>query len=93
MMQLLKTLPYKRSKKGIIISVRVEPKAGWKGISGIVGETIKVKVTSPPEGGKANKELIDVLSSAFGIKKSSVKVIKGITARNKAVEIEGIEFW
>ncbi|MBI4823178.1 MAG: DUF167 domain-containing protein [Nitrospirae bacterium] len=83
----LKTLPHKRSKKGIILSVKVEPKASKKGISGVMGEILKVKVTAAPEGGRANDQLIEILSEAFDVKKSSIRIIKGISSRNKLIEV------
>ncbi|RUM87332.1 MAG: hypothetical protein DSZ24_06440 [Thermodesulfatator sp.] len=42
---------------------------------------------APPEKGKANKQLVEVLAKHFGVKKSSVKILKGETSHNKVVEI------
>jgi uncharacterized protein (TIGR00251 family) len=47
-----------------------------------------VKIAAPPEKGKANRELIDFLSSRLGIKKSSITIIKGETGRSKFIAIE-----
>ena len=51
---------------------------------------IKVKLNAPPVGGAANEELIEVLSEALGVKKTSVHIIRGMSSKNKIVEIEGI---
>jgi uncharacterized protein YggU (UPF0235/DUF167 family) len=40
----------------------VEPRASKKGISGVLGSTVKVKLTAPPVGGAANEQLIEVLA-------------------------------
>ena len=48
----------------------------------------KIKLKSKPEGGKANKELIEVLSKYFKIPKSKVKIVSGLTSHKKIVEIE-----
>lgn len=53
-------------------------------------ESYKVYVTAPPEDGKANKKVIEVLSEYFKVAKSQVRIIKGEISRNKIVEIEGI---
>ena len=83
-------IPFQRSKKGITLNIKVEPRSSRKGIAGIAGDTIKVKVHAPPVGGAANEELIEVLSEKFSIKKSSIRILRGESSRNKVVEIEGI---
>jgi hypothetical protein len=50
-------------------------------------EGFKVYVKSPPIGGKANKELIEVLAEYFKIKKREVRIIKGEKSKEKIVEI------
>jgi len=84
-------IPLKRSTKGVVLKIRVEPRSSKKGIAGIIGDTLKVKVHSPPVGGAANEELIEILSEKFKIKKSLIKIIRGHTARDKVIEIEGID--
>lgn len=84
-------MPFRQSKNGIIISVRVEPQTSKKGISGIAGNTLKVKLTASPVEGRANEQLIEVLSEAFNVKKTSIKILRGLTSKNKLVEIEGLQ--
>jgi uncharacterized protein (TIGR00251 family) len=81
-------IPFKKSKKGITIKIKVYPKSAQSGISGIAGDVLKIKVNAPPVGGEANKELIEILSDTLRLKKTSIKIIKGHTSRNKIVEIE-----
>jgi len=84
-------IPFKRSKKGISFKVKVEPRSSIKGISGLVGYVLKIKVNAPPVRGAANEELIEILSEEFGIKKPAIKIIRGHFSRDKVVEIEGME--
>lgn len=49
---------------------------------------LKVKVSQPPEDGKANAALIELLAEYLGTKKGKIKIIQGPTSRNKIVEIE-----
>ena len=84
-------IPFKISKKGITIKIKVYPKSAQRGISDIVGDVLKIKVNAPPVGGAANEELIKFLSDICRLKKSAIKIIKGHASRNKVVEIEGIE--
>ena len=84
-------IPYKKTKRGITIKISVHPKSAQRGITGIVGDVLKIKVNSPPVGGAANKEVIEILSDKFHIKKTAIKIIKGLASRNKVVELEGID--
>jgi len=80
---------FKKSKNGVTISVRVEPRSSKSGIVGVVGDRLKVKLTSPPVDGKANEELIGLLSKTFGAKKRDIKIIRGASSKDKLVEITG----
>jgi uncharacterized protein (TIGR00251 family) len=82
-------IPFKKSRRGITLKVKVEPKSSRKGISGLVGDSLKVKVHAPPVGGAANEELIEVLSKEFGIRKSDIQIVRGSSSRDKIVEIAG----
>lgn len=77
------------------ITVKLTPKAsknevqGW--VEGIDGEKIlKASVTTVPEKGKANKELIALLSKHFRLPKSAFCIIRGETDRLKTIEIQGV---
>ena len=48
---------------------------------------LKVRLTSPPVEGKANKQLITFLSENFKIKKSEIKIVSGLKSREKLIEI------
>ena len=49
--------------------------------------TLKCFLKSPPEKGKANKELIELLSNTLGIAKKEIEIISGLTSRKKRVTI------
>lgn len=74
------------------ISIKVIPNAKQNEISDDSNESktriIKIRVTQPPEDGKANKAAIELLAKYFKVKKSAVSIISGETSRNKIVEIE-----
>lgn len=73
------------------LSVRVEPRSSKKEVIGFKEGVLKVKLTAPPAEGEANEQLVEILAEVFGVKKSAVKIIKGHTAKNKIVDIEGID--
>lgn len=47
----------------------------------------RIKVLSPPEKGKANKRIVEMLSKEFGVKKRDIKIVSGETANRKIIEI------
>lgn len=49
---------------------------------------LKCYLVQPPEKGKANQELIDLLAKTIGIKKQAINIINGLTSRKKTVAIE-----
>jgi uncharacterized protein len=76
------------------VRVRVAPRAAGNRIDGMVGDgeggaILKVAVTAPPEGGKANAALIKLLASEWRLPKSSLAVATGASERRKTVRIDG----
>ena len=72
------------------ISIRVFPNAAKNEIAGFADDTLRVKIAAPPLKGKANKELLAFLSGLLGIKKDRISIVKGHTARNKTIAIDGM---
>jgi uncharacterized protein len=54
----------------------------------IDGENIKIYLNSPPVDGKANAELIKLLSKELHIAKSAIKIVKGERSRKKKIAID-----
>ena len=73
-----------------LIRVVVQPRASRNEILGLRGEVLQVKVTAPPEGGKANEALVELLARALKVAKSRVRVIRGHTSRDKWVAMEDL---
>jgi uncharacterized protein (TIGR00251 family) len=51
------------------------------------GDRIVVGLTSKPEQGKANRELMKKLAKHFNVSTSQVSIISGLKSRDKIVEI------
>ncbi len=73
------------------INVKVIPKSSRAEVVGLEGQSLKVKLTAAPEGGKANKQLIEVLAKHFNVSKRAVTILKGETSRHKTVQIDGLK--
>jgi uncharacterized protein len=74
------------------INIRLTPNAKKSEVLGeeqdlFGGKTLRVKVAAPPIEGKANKELINILSEHFKVSKSKISIVAGEKSRNKIVEI------
>lgn len=85
---------YEETKKGLILQVKLNPKAKQTGIIGVSlldeqHSCLKIKVAVPPENNKANAALIDLLSAEMGIAKTNFEIIAGQTSRHKKILIRG----
>ena len=72
------------------IQIRVIPKASKVKVCSF-NQGLKVYLNSPAAEGRANKELIEVLSVYYNRKKYSISIIKGKKKRDKVVEIDGFK--
>jgi len=75
---------------GARISLRVRPGAARSEIVDFAGGVLEVRVAAPPVKGKANKELIDVLSRALSVSRGHITIVSGHTSRNKVIAVEGL---
>ena len=74
--------------------VRLQPGAAREELVGLEtladgGQALKVKVTAPPEGGKANAALIKLLAKQWKLPKSAFEITAGHRARLKTLFIAG----
>jgi uncharacterized protein len=72
------------------LRVRVVPGAKRTAIAGRHGEAWKVRVTAPPERGRANEAVVELLSTRLGLATRDVAVVAGASARDKVVELRGV---
>jgi uncharacterized protein (TIGR00251 family) len=49
---------------------------------------LRIRINQPPENGKANKAVIDLLAKYFKIRKSAISITSGLTSRNKIIEVD-----
>ncbi len=73
----------KDHSEGLVLSVRVQPKASKNAIRGVHGEALKISLTAPPVDGAANKACIAFLAKKLALAKSDVVLLSGQTSRNK----------
>jgi uncharacterized protein len=81
--------PWVRANRegGTLVAIWVVPGASRTGIAGAHGDALKVRVSVPPESGRANRAVEELLSGLLG---SPVTVILGPASRRKTVEVPGL---
>jgi len=72
------------------VALLVHPNAARNEVSGFSEGVLRVKIAAPPTRGRANKELTAFLSQLLSVGKSSIKIIRGHTSRNKLITISGL---
>ena len=75
----------------ILLKVYLRPKAARNEIVGPYRDGIKVKVTAPPVGGKANEALFRFLAKELRIPLSHIELLRGHRSREKVLKIRGID--
>jgi uncharacterized protein (TIGR00251 family) len=75
---------------GVTFSIYVQPKACRNEICGLSGGELKIRLTSPPVEGAANKLCREFLAKLFHVAKSDVRIIAGEKSRHKTIAIHGV---
>ena len=53
--------------------------------------TIRIRVTAPPEDGKANEAVLALLGERLDVPRRSLRVVGGAASRLKWIEADGLE--
>ncbi|MGB3640730.1 MAG: DUF167 domain-containing protein [Rivularia sp. (in: cyanobacteria)] len=70
------------------IAVKVKPNSKEQKIIDEADGSLTIRLKSPPVDGKANEELIKVLSKKFNVPKSYIRIKSGASSRQKLIEID-----
>ena len=73
------------------LKLRVSPRARRPGIAGRHGDAWKVRVSEPPEGGRANEAVLRLLAEALDVPRATVALVSGHASRDKIVVLDGLE--
>ena len=72
------------------LKVKVVPGASRSHIAGWLGDALKIRVSAPPEKGKANAAVAAVVAAALDLPAGSVAVVSGKSSPRKLVEVRGL---
>lgn len=72
--------------KELTLAIKVQPNATRTEFSGWLDDgTLKVRIQSPPQDGKANKALLQFLAKETGVSKNQISILRGETSRQKVI--------
>ena len=83
-------VPVRDSPTGVTFAVKVHPRAKKNAIAGEIGDALKVALTAPPVGGRANEACIEFFAKLLQVPRSSVTIAAGETSRNKVIRVAGL---
>jgi uncharacterized protein len=78
------------AKEGVLITVRVAPRAARSGIAGTRDDALLVRLHAAPVDGAANAELIAVIAETMGVPRRAVSISAGEKSRRKIVRVSGV---
>lgn len=74
---------------GIVLGLHIQPRASRNEVCGVQDNALKIRLTSPPVDGAANKLCRDFLAELFHVPRSAVEIVSGETSRHKRVRVSG----
>ena len=78
-------------ENGIRFLAIIQPRSPKNEISGIYNNSLKIRLTSPPIDGAANKTCVKFLAKWLGVSPSRVRIVTGLSSKNKIIEINGVD--
>lgn len=84
-------LPLFPHAEGVVLAVRVIPRAGRTMLAGVRGPALLVRLAAAPVDGAANDVLVELLAEAFGVSRRSVTILTGHRSRDKRVLLRGFD--
>jgi uncharacterized protein (TIGR00251 family) len=76
--------------EGCVLPVRARPGSRRSGVQGEQAGALKVAVSAPPQDGRANEAIVEVLRETLGVRRSQIELLGGATARDKRFLIRGL---
>src|SRR5271170_4552367 len=77
--------------EGCLLAVRAQPGARKNAVIGEHSGMLKIAVTAPPEDGRANQAITELLREWLGLKRPQVELASGPTNRNKLFLIRSLD--
>jgi uncharacterized protein len=79
-----------QTPEGVVFAVKAVPGSSRRRLAGLLGDALKVNLTSPPEKGRANKELIDFLAESLGCGRKDIAIVSGAGNARKEIRVQNL---
>jgi len=74
---------------GVLLSVKLQPRASATEIGELLGGELRIKVTAPPVDAAANEALIELLAEKLDCARNRIELIRGHKSRHKVLKLHG----
>ncbi|HET6949426.1 MAG TPA: DUF167 domain-containing protein [Acidimicrobiales bacterium] len=75
----------------VVLTVHVQPGAGREGVAGRHGDALKLRVTAPAVGGRANEAVRRLVARELGVRPAAVELVGGASSRRKRLRLVGVD--
>ena len=75
---------------GVLLSVKLQPRASANEIGAALGNELRIKVTAPPVDAAANEALVKLLAQHLDCPRNRVELVRGHTSRHKTIKLHGL---
>jgi uncharacterized protein len=75
---------------GVLLSVKLQPRASANEIGEALGGELRIKVTAPPVEAAANEALLKILAQQLHCPRNRVDIVRGHTSRHKVIKLFGM---
>ena len=75
---------------GVLLSVKLQPRASANEIGEALGSELRIKVTAPPVDAAANEALVKLLAQHLDCPRNRVELLRGHTSRHKTIKLHGL---
>jgi uncharacterized protein (TIGR00251 family) len=75
---------------GVLLAVKLQPRASKNEIGGVLGNELRIKVTAPPVDAAANEALVRLLAETLDCPRGKVELVRGHTSRHKTIKLHGM---
>ena len=75
---------------GVLLSVKVQPRASKNEIGPAQGNELKIHVTAPPVDAAANEALVRLLAGKLDCARHRIEIIRGHKSRHKILKLHGL---
>ena len=75
----------RQTSRGLIVRVRVQPRAAVDAVAGRHGDALRIRLTAPPVEGAANRACLKFLAKTLKVPVGALEIVAGGRSRDKQI--------